>query len=1139
MTASILDHLDRLADEHPNKLLYAYLDVNGDPIETHTYASFLRRAQAIAGHLRKEGRFAAGDRILLAYPPGLEMICAFFGCVRAGLIPVPVYPPSSRGFQSALYKTVHIAKDCQAAGILTSRGYHASLKTNLARRGVSASGVDVDYISGLPWIATEDFVDTAADNLPVDSSEILFLQYTSGSTMEPKGVIVTHENILTTCPLVIDHPAPVVVSWLPQYHDMGLIGCYLYPALKGGTTYGFAPMDFIQRPILWFKAITTYHATAAAAPNFAYDYCLRAGRLSKESLEACDLSSLRVLLCAAEPVKPDTYTRFLEAFQPYGLKSESFYVAYGLAENTLAVSLGGRKIVSVNKRALALGKARMTTEVSEIDGAAQIVSCGTSLPGLDLKIVDPEGHFALKPGRTGEIWVAGTGKCQGYWNNPELTLKQFRARLVDDTPYDDGYLRTGDIGFVHDGELYVCGRIKDMIILRGQNYYPQDIENVVEKSSSQLRHNCVVAFQIQEDSEPALAIVAEVKNPKALPEARKIAAAVRNYLNVEVAVICLIAPRAIPRTSSGKIMRHKTKQMWLQGQFTVLSDFSREKDAGNSACVSDMHSTFAELKARYNLTGQESYNLVEAGLDSLDLVVFMHELKELLKDKGAELLARQVDIGVIQRVSVAELFGLAEQLERAPEAALVHLRHSLAAFREEQCAAEKRMMSDDRKLIFEPPVPSPMSEIPTLKQVLLTGGTGFIGPFLIKSLLEQTRAKIYVLVRSSDEKQGRQRLRAAVESMGPCGAGLMEMFEARVIPVSGDLGQPKLGLMQDVWDFLASEIDTVFHNGATVNYLFNYDLMRDANVLGTNEVLRLAFEGRPKEFNYVSTTFVFGWAVKSVLYETDLNENMELLDFGYSQSKWVAEQVVVDARSRGLSARIFRPALVSPSVTGGGNNFDIAVRLVAFMVNHGIGVDTLNQVSFVPADIVANNIVAISTTPGTANRTYHVVRDDYSNMMDVTGLITKATGRQFEQFSLPDFVPELIRRCRKEDLLFPLLDFLVGSVDNISSMEFKRYDNSCYQMARDASVWGKPDPSLEDTVNGILKFMYRKGIISVAAREVKAVSPIFKRELTIKTHRRGIDCGVNCLECLADAGEPECVAEIPEEIPKIEASEQM
>ncbi len=281
MMSSLLDQMDRLAVDHPDRLLYSFLDLHGDPIESYTYASFQHRTKAIAGHLRKEGRFAAGDRLLLAYPPGLEMICAFFGCVRAGLIPVPVYPPSSRGFQSALYKMVHIAKDCNAAAILTSQDHQASLKTNLARSGVSASGVDVDYISGLPWIPTENSVDAISHQPVFDTSEILLLQYMSGSTMEPKGVIVTHENILNTYDLVIDHPEPVVVSWLPQYHDMGLIGCYLYPALKGGTTYGFAPMDFIQRPILWFETITTYLATATAAPIFA----LRLLPTGREALE--------------------------------------------------------------------------------------------------------------------------------------------------------------------------------------------------------------------------------------------------------------------------------------------------------------------------------------------------------------------------------------------------------------------------------------------------------------------------------------------------------------------------------------------------------------------------------------------------------------------------------------------------------------------------------------------------------------------------------------------------------------------------------------------------------------------------------------------------------------------------------------
>ena len=233
--ASILERLDSLGDEHPHKLLYSFIDLNGNAIESYTYASFLRRTKAIASHLLKEGRFAAQDRLLLAYPPGLEMICAFFGCVRAGLIPVPVYPPSSRGFQSSLFKMVHIAKDCQAAGTLTSKEDDGSLKTNLTRSGVAASGVDIDYISGLPWIVTEEFVDPISDE-PFhrdleDSVSAVHVRVDDGA----QGRDGAARNILDTCPLVIDHPDPVVVSWLPQYHDMGLIGCYLYPALRGGT----------------------------------------------------------------------------------------------------------------------------------------------------------------------------------------------------------------------------------------------------------------------------------------------------------------------------------------------------------------------------------------------------------------------------------------------------------------------------------------------------------------------------------------------------------------------------------------------------------------------------------------------------------------------------------------------------------------------------------------------------------------------------------------------------------------------------------------------------------------------------------------------------------------------------------------
>lgn len=388
-------------------------------------------------------------------------------------------------------------------------------------------------------------------------------------------------------------------------------------------------------------------------------------------------------------------------------------------------------------------------------------------------------------------------------------------------------------------------------------------------------------------------------------------------------------------------------------------------------------------------------------------------------------------------------------------------------------------MYRDVSLAFAPaPVPRPLRKFPG--DLLLTGGTGFVGPFLLKSLLEQTRERIYVLIRAADEAQGRDRLWAAfASSLGSDAPSLAAEFHGRVIPVCGDLTRENLGLSTDRWRALADGVHTVYHNAAAVNYLFSYGTLRTANVVGTNEILRLTFDGRLKIFNYMSTTFIFGWAVKDTLYETDGNPGMDLLDFGYSQSKWVSERLVRDAARRGLPTRIFRPALLAPSVAGGGNSFDIALRLLAFMVHHGIGVEAVNQVSFVPAEVAANNIVAIAGMPETIDGTYHVTRDDYSNMMDVTRAITALTGRSFELFTLPAFVPEVIRRCTKEDPLFPLLDFLIGSIDSITSMRFKRYDSQRYQAARNRSAQGRPDPSLEETVVGILRFMQRTGLISL------------------------------------------------------------
>jgi len=389
------------------------------------------------------------------------------------------------------------------------------------------------------------------------------------------------------------------------------------------------------------------------------------------------------------------------------------------------------------------------------------------------------------------------------------------------------------------------------------------------------------------------------------------------------------------------------------------------------------------------------------------------------------------------------------------------------------------MMRADTQLRFKPSdlIAGKSPQKDAQGGILLTGGTGFFGPFLLKSLLEQCEGEIFVLVRAKNPAAGMQRLRKALATVGALRETTVLDWEQRVRPVCGDLAEANLGLSRTDWRLLSRQVHTIYHNGALVNYLFDYAAMREANVGGTHEVIRLALSDRVKVLNHISTTFVFGWSVKRTLFETDTNPDMERLDFGYSQSKWVSEQVVLRAMQDGLQARIFRPALLSPSIGGEGDHFDISIRLLAFMLKHRIGTTAKNQVSFFPADLAADNIVAISSLPESLSTTCHVTRDTYATMLDITTILARLTRQSFENFALNDFVPEVIERCQKDDPLFPLLNFLVRSVSNITAMEFKRYDNSNFQRFRGQVTQGKEDPLLEDVVVGILRFMRGHGIV--------------------------------------------------------------
>lgn len=1064
MTPSILAPLHECAGRHPDKLLFAFLDIDGRTTESYSYAQFLQRTADIASHIRRTFPMPPGERVLLAYPPGVEMVAAFFACVRLGLIPVPVYPPTSHGFEAARDKTEFIARDCQAAAVLTDRSYYWSMKVNQTRHSVRTLSFKRPYLSTLAWIVSTDADKGGRADFSNAHSDVLFLQYTSGSTSDPKGVMVTHANVLDNAG-VVDH-TPIGVSWLPQYHDMGLIGYYIFFALKGGTTYGFSPMDFIQRPSLWLETITKHRGTASSAPNFAYEYCLRPDKLPDAALEQIDLSSLRFLMTAAEPVRAHVFRAFIDRFTPYGLNPRSFFSAYGLAEYTLAVSNYGRAVQAFDRAALHQRKVQPVC--ADAGDTTTLVSCGRPLGTAEVRIVDVTATpREVQAGEAGEIWIRGGSKCLGYWRRPELSAATFEARLPD----AGGWLRTGDLGFMYGGELYICGRIKDLLIVRGLNYYPQDIEAVVEEHRD-IRKGSVAAFACDGESGETLVVVAELKHPKRVPDVGALNQRLLQAIGVAAATFVFIRARTIPKTSSGKIVRHLARRRWLEGKLDVLAQI--ESVAGADG---DDGAAPGALLRRFGLTGAETWTFADAGFDSIRMVEFSQALKDHLEQRGAGDAARSIDVRVLQKIAVCELFALLDDVTTAAPHAAIRLRHALSDLAREHREAEAGMMRRDARLRTDiAALPMPAVRGSREEGVLLTGATGFFGPFLLASLLEQGTDDIYVLVRGNPGDAMR-RIGAGLASVQ--GGSCPEGWQRRVHPVSGDLSAPRLGLSDACWRALAEQTHAIYHNAAVVNYLLDYQSMRDANVGGTNEVIRLALSDRPKALNHISTTFIYGWSVKETLFERDANASMEHLDFGYSQSKWVSEHVVHDAMRRGLSARIFRPALLTPSVAGGGCNFDISIRLLAFMINHGIGTTAANQVSFSPADIAAHNIVAISRMPESAGAICQVTRDEYASMPDVTAILAGLTGRSFQHYPLKDFVPEVIARCRPGDILFPLLDFLVRSVDNITAMEFKRYDNSRYRELRDGSGIGKADPLLEDVVLGILRFMRRQGLINV------------------------------------------------------------
>jgi acyl transferase domain-containing protein/acyl-CoA synthetase (AMP-forming)/AMP-acid ligase II/aryl carrier-like protein len=556
--------------ENPTQLALTFLS-DGDH-GCLSYVDLVTRASAIASELKR--RDLAGHPIVLLYPAGPEYLCALLGCFWAGAIAVPAYPPSMRSLSRASERVAALVANAGAACALTNKACEALLSTTpeLAR----LTTLVTDGWHGPPPEFAEAPL-SAADWEPidVDPNQPCLLQYTSGSTSEPKGVLLTHAQVCANLSIIYAASGPridgPVVTWLPPYHDMGLIGTLLFALQRGNHIIQLAPEAFVRRPIRWLQAISEYRATATAAPNFALELCLR--RIPPAQRVGLDLSSLQCLVNGSEPIDAASLEAFAAAFAPYGLRREALTPSYGMAEATLMLSsTGGRTTPSIRAYAAA-GLERGQAEAPR-DGerVRRLVGCGVAQPAGALRIVDPQRCVELGPGEIGEIWARSPSVASGYWRRPEETRATFHAHLADSG--EGPFLRTGDLGFLDDGELFVSGRIKDSIIVRGKKHFPQDIERTVQRIDAALSADAGAAFSIELEHSEQLCVVQEIDrrlpaDPAVLLE--KISHAILEHHQLAVHAITLVKRGTVQKTSSGKIKRRAMREAFLTGGLSVVA----------------------------------------------------------------------------------------------------------------------------------------------------------------------------------------------------------------------------------------------------------------------------------------------------------------------------------------------------------------------------------------------------------------------------------------------------------------------------------------------------------------------------------------------------------------------------------------
>lgn len=996
---TIADLLDRQAADHPEHF-HLFLPDGENERERLPYPELRARCVALAAALRH--RVEDGGRVLIILPPGIEYSLAILACATAGVVAVPVYPPDPAAPAAGLLAIAGVIASSDPALLLTCAPLH----------GLVGQLPDVpEALTALPVACIEDLLVEQPDarrDWTVDPDAIVVLLYTSGSTGAPKGAALTNANLIhgaramgTSCRF---GPDSVFGVWIPGYHVSGLFSGIILPLVHGATGIIFSPRAFVEKPARWLTMIDRYRVTATGSPTFAYDLVARAA--TPEQVAGLDLSSLQVAVIGGEAVRAEVIDAFTDRFVHNGFRAEAFYTMFGLTEAAM-ISTGsghghGADREWIDRDRLKLGVAEPVP--SDSPAAKVSIASGFTLPETEVLVVDPDSRAVQADRRVGEIWIGGRAVGAGYWANPAATEAAFGARTADGR---GPYLRTGDLGYRADGQIHIVGRLKEMIIIRGLNFYPDDLDATLRRADPRLATARIATFAAEIGGQEELAIAVE------LPDDTGLATAIRRAVTaahgIRIGALIHLAPGTIPVTTTGKVQRSRCAQLVANGVWacpeiaaaasgTDEPDFDHAVFADKSPEQRRVEALAVLRRLVAKLTGApidavvEDRALVAFGLDSISSVKLALDLEDRF--------------GMV--VPVARL---------QDDMTLGALADRLAGL-----SSDAAVVVTDRALPADI-VPHPASPAGP-ETLFLTGATGFLGGYLLHELLTATDAHIACLVRAGDAVSGHARLVAKLEAIG-----LWEpRFAERIEAIPGDLGQPRFGLDEADFAALGSRLHAIYHNGASVDFVAAYPAIEASNVDAVIDCLRLAVTGSTKPVHFTSTFAVFNGPDRAGLAQIGEGDGLDdpnRLVGGYAQSKWVAESLLRQAGERGIPVGIYRAGFIGGhSGSGYWNQEDFLCRMIKGGIQLGVYPDVAFELPFVAVDDVARTMVALSRLPQAGAATAHMLAPQPLTLVELMEA-TAAAGHAVEPIPYERWRLILREAMPPENDLFPLLPFLL------------------------------------------------------------------------------------------------------------------